>query len=79
MFVAENVAKKYGLTRLEQDTFAFESQSKTKVALDEGHFTEEIIPVSVAGRRGPPTLVNLSEGIFMLTLEFRCTTGELIV
>ena len=57
-FVAENVAKKYGLTRLEQDTFAFESQSKTKVALDEGHFTHEIVPVSVAGRRGPPTMVN---------------------
>ena len=57
---AENVAKKYGLSRLEQDEFSFESQSKTKAAIDEGHFDEEIVTVSVTGRKGP-TLVSKDE------------------
>jgi hypothetical protein len=43
------VAKKYNLSRAEQDSFAFESQAKAKAAMDEGHFDEEIVPVSVAG------------------------------
>jgi acetyl-CoA acetyltransferase len=46
-----------------KDTFAFESQSKAKAAIDQGHFSEEIVPVSVAPARrgGPPTLVTNDE------------------
>jgi acetyl-CoA C-acetyltransferase len=57
---AENVAKKFGLTRAEQDQFAFESQAKAKVAIDEGRFDNEIAPVTVAGRKGP-TVVSKDE------------------
>jgi acetyl-CoA acetyltransferase len=54
------VAKQYGLSRDEQDTFAFESQSKTKAAVEGGHFDDEIVPVSVAGRKGA-TVVSKDE------------------
>ena len=57
---AENVAKKFGLTRAEQDQFAFESQAKAKVAIDGGHYDNEIVAVTVAGRKGP-TLVSKDE------------------
>jgi len=48
---AENVAKKYSLTREEQDEFAALSQQKAGVAVSSGAFKEEIVPVSVPGRK----------------------------
>lgn len=57
---AENVAKKYDLSRSEQDQFALESQAKTKIAIDEGHFNNEIVAVTVPGRKGP-TIVSKDE------------------
>lgn len=50
---AENVAKQYSVTRAEQDAFAAGSQQKAAVAIKAGHFKEEIVPVSVPGRKGP--------------------------
>jgi 3-oxoadipyl-CoA thiolase len=44
---AENVAKKFGISREKQDLFAFESQMKAKAAIAEGRLTDEIIPVSL--------------------------------
>ena len=44
---AENVAKKFKISRKDQDQFAFESQQKTKKAQEENKFNEEIIPVTV--------------------------------
>jgi len=41
---AENVAKKWGITRKEQDNFALSSQIKTKIAQKKGNFKNEIIP-----------------------------------
>jgi acetyl-CoA C-acetyltransferase len=49
---AENVAKKYGITREEQDAFALASQQKAGVAIAAGKFSDEIVPVTVAGRKG---------------------------
>jgi len=57
---AENVAKKYSLTRAEQDEFAANSQQKCAVAIKDGCFKDEIVPVSVPGRKGP-TLVTEDE------------------
>lgn len=57
---AENVAKKYSLTREEQDEFAARSQQKTGAAIKEGAFKDEIVPVSVPGRKGP-TIVSEDE------------------
>lgn len=42
---AENVAKKYGLSRAEQDAFALISQHKAAEAQSAGHFTNEIVPI----------------------------------
>jgi acetyl-CoA acyltransferase len=42
---AENVAKKFGISREAQDKFAYGSQQKAKVALEKGVFKDEIVPV----------------------------------
>ena len=44
---AENIAKKHGITREEQDAFAYASQQKAIKAVDEGAFDEEIVPMEV--------------------------------
>jgi acetyl-CoA C-acetyltransferase len=49
---AENIAKKWQITREEQDTFAFNSQSKCEAAQKAGKFNDEIIPVTIKGRKG---------------------------
>jgi acetyl-CoA C-acetyltransferase len=48
---AENVAQKYTITREDQDAFALISQQKAGAALISGRFTEEIVPVTVKGRK----------------------------
>lgn len=49
---AENVAKKYGITREEQDVFAVASQNKAEAAQAAGKFKDEIIPVEIASKKG---------------------------
>lgn len=44
---AENIATKYGITREEQDNFAYNSQQKAIKAIDNGLFKEEIVPIEV--------------------------------
>ncbi len=53
---AENVAKKYGITRAEQDEFALGSQQKTAAAMQAGRFKDEIVPVVIRGRKGDVTV-----------------------
>ncbi|WP_409302557.1 acetyl-CoA C-acetyltransferase [Peribacillus sp. SCS-155] len=47
---AEEVAKKYGITREDQDAFAVRSHQKAAKAIAEGKFTDEIVPVDVTVR-----------------------------
>ena len=49
---AENVAEKYQITRDDQDRFAANSQRKAGEAMAAGRFQEEIVPVTVKGRKG---------------------------
>ena len=49
---AENVAKKYSISREEQDLFALSSQQKCEAAQNSGYFDEEIVPVPIATRQG---------------------------
>ena len=49
---AETLAEQYGITREEQDRFAVESQQKAGRAWQENRFANEIVPVTVAGRKG---------------------------
>ena len=48
---AENVAEKYGITREEQDQFAYQSQKKAIAAIDSGKFKDEIVPVLIPSRK----------------------------
>src|SRR5262249_37262146 len=49
---AENVAQKWQITRGEQDSFAAASQQKAEAAQKSGRFKDEIVPVTVATRKG---------------------------
>ena len=49
---AENVARQYQLTRDEQDAFAAASQQKAEAAIKSGRFKDEIVPVTIKGRKG---------------------------
>ncbi|MDR0543737.1 MAG: acetyl-CoA C-acetyltransferase [Odoribacteraceae bacterium] len=49
---AENIAERRGISRADQDAFAFASQRKAISAIDAGKFREEIVPVEVASRAG---------------------------
>ena len=50
---AENVAKRDGISREDQDAFALESQSRAARAIAEGRFAKQIVPVELASRKGP--------------------------
>ena len=54
---AENVAEKYGVSREDQDEFAFVSQMRAKRALESERFKDEIVPVVIPGKRGKPDIV----------------------
>ena len=49
---AENVAEKWQLTREQQDEFAVASQNKAEAAMKAGKFKDEIVPVTIKGRKG---------------------------
>lgn len=49
---AENVAKKYGLTREMQDEFSYKSQVRAIEAVDSGRFKDEIVPIEIKGKKG---------------------------
>jgi 3-oxoadipyl-CoA thiolase len=58
---AEEVARCFGITREEQDAFAHESQQRTKRALDEDRFRDELVPVEIAIKGAPPIVVARDE------------------
>jgi len=59
---AENLRAEYGISRAEQDELALRSQQACAIAVRDGHFDEEIVPVEVPGRRGsPPELISRDE------------------
>jgi acetyl-CoA C-acetyltransferase len=49
---AENVAKKWNVSRQEQDEFAAASQQKAEAAQKAGRFKEEIVPITISTRKG---------------------------
>ena len=51
---AENVAKKFGVSREAQDALALASQQKAAAAQDAGKFKDEIVPFSIAQKKGDP-------------------------
>ncbi len=59
---AENVAKKYNVTREEQDNFALRSHQRACKAIAEGKFKDEILPVELKDRKGRVTVFDTDEG-----------------
>jgi acetyl-CoA acetyltransferase family protein len=65
---AEEIAKKWGITREEADEFAVESQAKARRARDEGRFKKEMLPVDVT-LEGVAATIDYDEGIRESTVE----------
>ncbi|CAN5266716.1 acetyl-CoA C-acetyltransferase [soil metagenome] len=49
---AENIAKKFGISRAEQDEFAMASQNKAEAAQKAGKFKDEILPLEIPNKKG---------------------------
>ncbi|MBK9345588.1 MAG: acetyl-CoA C-acetyltransferase [Burkholderiales bacterium] len=60
---AENVAKAHGITRDMQDALALASQQKAAAAQDAGKFVDEIVPFSIAQKKGDPIVFAADEYI----------------
>ncbi len=58
----EGLAEEYDVSREAQDRFALRSHQKAVAAQDEKRFREEIVPVTVRGRKGQETIVEADEG-----------------
>jgi acetyl-CoA C-acetyltransferase len=58
---AENVAVKWNISRLEQDTFAAQSQAKYQAAHDAGKFKDEIVPIEIDKGKGQTYLFDKDE------------------
>ncbi|MBX3551306.1 MAG: 3-oxoadipyl-CoA thiolase [Pseudolabrys sp.] len=57
----ENVAAEFQVTRADQDAFALRSQQRAGKAIAAGYFKAEIVPVSIAGRKGETVEVSADE------------------
>lgn len=57
---AENIASQFGISREQQDTFAAKSQAKAAAAMKAGKFKDEIIPITIKGKKGD-TVVEVDE------------------
>jgi acetyl-CoA C-acetyltransferase len=49
---AENLARRYEISREEQDAFALRSQQRAEAAINSGRFDEEVLPLKLKGRKG---------------------------
>ena len=58
---AENIAERYGISRAEQDEIGALSHARAMAAIAAGAFSEEIVPVTVPGRKGTTTIFDTDE------------------
>jgi acetyl-CoA C-acetyltransferase len=58
---AENLSERYGISREEQDDFAYRSHVNATAAIAGGRFKEEIVPVVIPQRKGDPKVVDTDE------------------
>jgi len=61
-FTAEIQSKKFGISREEQDQFAYESNAKSLRCTREGKFREEIVPFPIPSKKGETILFQVDEG-----------------
>ena len=58
---AENIAEKYGISREEQDAFAYASQQKAIAAIDSGRFKDQIVGIQIPQKKGEPLVFDTDE------------------
>jgi acetyl-CoA C-acetyltransferase len=58
---AENIVKKFGISRGDQDAFSATSQQRAEAAQKAGRFKDEIVPVSIPQKKGDPVVVDTDE------------------
>ena len=77
---AENIAQEHGISRDDQDAFAFWSQSKAKAAQENGSLAHEIIPVRIPRRKMDDLIFDKDEHLRLTPLEklgtLRAILGE---
>ena len=66
---ADACASKYDFTREDQDNFAIQSYKRSAKAWEQGHFKNEVIPVTVPQRRGEPITIGEDEEYKNVMLE----------
>ena len=66
---AENVAVDYGVSREDQDRFAHTSQERAAAAQANGRLAAEIVPVTIAQRKGDPVVVDTDEHPRLTSLD----------
>jgi acetyl-CoA C-acetyltransferase len=60
---AENLARDYAISREQADEFAVQSHRKAAAAWEAGRFADEVVPVPVPQKKGPPVVFSRDEGI----------------
>jgi acetyl-CoA acetyltransferase family protein len=65
----ENVAQEFGVSRADQDAFALRSQERAAAAQANGRLAAEIVPVTIAQRKGDPVVVDRDEHPRQTTME----------
>jgi len=66
---AENVAADFNVSRTDQDAFALRSQERASAAIAAGRLAEEIVPVTIAAKKGDPVVFKQDEHPRATTLE----------
>ncbi len=66
---ADMCARECGISREEQDAFAVESYKRSQAAWNEGKFTNEVIPVEIAQRKGEPLIINRDDEPFNVKFD----------
>jgi acetyl-CoA C-acetyltransferase len=66
---AENIAERYGISRMEQDEIGLMSHQRARAAILKGTFKEEIVPVTLPQKKGEPLTFNTDERPMETTLE----------
>jgi acetyl-CoA C-acetyltransferase len=59
----EIVAEKYGVTREQQDEYAYNSHRKAQAAIEAGRFDEEIVPIEIPQKKGEPIVFRIDESV----------------
>jgi 3-oxoadipyl-CoA thiolase len=59
---AENLVERHGISRADQDAFAYESHRRAVAAQESGAFAAELVPVEIPQRKGAPVVVDRDEG-----------------